>query len=156
MHTINEANREANYVLFVCSNNMGFVNKYSPNAVINAVKMRGIDLTKTSYTAEEMRATIYRINQCCGCNKSTINGSIGCTECQKPICATCVLLMGECPSCKCQIHRKTTKKQCSGIVGLRTNQIVTCGRSNITKKCGFCRETFYCNENISFFLLSES
>ncbi|RYE15435.1 MAG: zinc finger MYND domain-containing protein [Sphingobacteriaceae bacterium] len=147
MHAIKEIRRaESNYVLFVCGNNLGFSNLYSDDQVIQSIKQSGIDLSKASYTHQEMVESIQIINRCCGCDQSTVNGSIACPSCSRSICQSCVI-GNTCPSCNHEIERKIQTKRCSGIVFVDSQGSNRyCERVNITKKCGFCKDVFYCSD----------
>lgn len=141
MNEIKESRQqESNFVLFVRGLNMGFASFYTAESVIAAIKASVKDLT-TPFTdiksmLNAMNENIDSACKCCGCLKSTINGSTCCDHCNKAICTDC--LAPHCPECGEIRSLKVITKHCSGQP--------LCKRTTMKKRCGFCKVVFYCSE----------
>lgn len=154
MGGINECRpQHTNYVIFVRGNNFGFMHQASVEYVIGAIYQSGIPIEYTTNDTPTSRIQqtrdhihqIHRANRCTYCLKSTLSGSICCPTCQKPCCNQC-WVDNACPTCNIiKVNSidlltspdKSTSRFCSGIP--------SCPVKKLKKKCGWCRQIFYCS-----------
>lgn len=93
-----------------------------------------IDLTKSSYEPNELRDLVKRINRCSECNNNVIASARCCPDCLKPLCELCIHR-------KCHQLATLKTRKCSG-----TLFGVECTRTEMKKRCGYCRDIYYCSE----------